>query len=319
MPRTDASRTSLGGYAVTGRLRRSGENGTLLPPLSDHHVHLHLIDERPLATHGIAAVLDLGGFPDDLARRRPDRMPHARYAGAFLTAPGGYPSGRTWAPPATVREVAPAESFVADAAAAVAEQAGRGASVIKVCLNASGPIFDRTTLTAIVVAARLRGLPVVAHAEGAGMTDLAIEAGIDALAHTPFSERLSPQTVARAVASGQRWISTLAIHRGETLANASAQLAAFARAGGQVLYGTDLGNGDLPVGVNAREIVALQRSGLHGDALLATLTDPWPAREPRNDVVTFVPGGRPETADEIPEWLASARVVRTEEVLRDGT
>ncbi|MBU4465097.1 MAG: hypothetical protein KKH75_04535, partial [Actinobacteria bacterium] len=291
-----------------------GERGTLLPPLTDHHVHLHLIDERPLATHGIAAVLDLGGFPDDLARRGPDRVPHARYAGAFLTAPGGYPSGRTWAPPATVREVEPG----ADAAAAVAAQAGRGASVIKVCLNASGPIFDHATLAAVVEAAHRRGLPVVAHAEGVGMTDLAIDAGIDALAHTPFSERLSPETIARAIASGQRWISTLAIHRGKNLATASAQLAAFVRAGGQVLYGTDLGNGDLPVGVNAREIVGLQRSGLHGDALLATLTDPWPAQEPINDVVTFVPGDAPVSSGEIPEWLASARVVSAEEVLRDG-
>ena len=33
-------------------------------------------------------------------------MPRVTYAGAFLTAPGGYPSGRSWAPGAAVRIVA---------------------------------------------------------------------------------------------------------------------------------------------------------------------------------------------------------------------
>ena len=83
----------------------------------------------------------------------------------------------------------------------MSEQQAFGASVIKVALNAdAGPVFDRGTLDAIVAAAHERGLPVVAHVEGDGMTRLAVEAGVDALAHTPFTERVDDVLVARAVA-----------------------------------------------------------------------------------------------------------------------
>lgn len=297
------------------------EPGVSLPPFVDHHVHLHLIDEHRLPSGGIAAVLDLGGDPADLARHR-DGMPHIAYAGAFLTAPGGYPSGRAWAPDEIVRTVSDASSHpgvAGGAATAVDEQAAFGASVIKVALNAgAGPVLDAATLAAVVAAARVHGLPVVAHVEGEGMTELALDAGVDALAHAPFSEDLAASVIARAAASGQRWISTLDIHDDDPAAarTAAANAAAFVASGGTVLYGTDLGNGERPVGVLPGELAALDAAGIRGPALVAALVDPWPAA-PASGVSTFVPGPPPASLDDVAEWLGGATVVPSEELIHD--
>jgi hypothetical protein len=325
MPRTDPVELQrmFGTDARPCRRALTGESGVALPPLIDHHVHLHLIDERRLGPSGIAGVLDLGGDPISLAQRRPEGMPRVAYAGAFLTAVGGYPAGRLWAPPATVREVRdPSQhpGVSGGAATAVDEQAAFGASVIKLALNAdAGPAPDSTILSAVLQAARVHSLPVVAHAEGAGMARLAIDAGIAALAHTPFSEPLDPALIARAVEAGQRWISTLDIHRADASSAriAGANLAAFVRAGGVVLYGTDLGNGDLPVGVNERELAALHSAGIRGQDLIATMTDPWPLSERSQGVSTFVPGDPPTDIDGLAAWLARATVVPTEELIHD--
>ncbi len=236
----------------------------------DHHVHLHLIDPAALAAGGVDRVVDLGSGPGLDLMGVP--VPVDR-AGCFLTAPGGYPSDRAWAPAGSVREVADA----ADAAVAVAEQIGGGAVLIKVTLHAlAGPVFDLAVLRAVVAAAG--DLPVVAHAEGPGMVELALAGGCTALAHTPWTERVG-QTVIEQAAAQQAWISTLAIHDGlPALEVAVNNLARFRTAGGRVLYGTDLGNGDLPVGVNQREIDLLRRAGLTPDDIQRALADPWPAK-----------------------------------------
>jgi hypothetical protein len=322
-PAAWALRELLGPDARLSHRAITLESGVALPPFIDHHVHLHLIDETLLGEHGIAGVVDLGGDPVQLARRPRMGMPHAAYAGAFLTAKGGYPAGRSWAPASIVREVINASAHPGapgGAATAVDEQASFGASVIKVALNAdAGAVPDDAVLEAIVTAARAHDLPVVAHAQGAGTACRAIEAGIDVLAHTPFSERLDLELVRRAATSGQWWISTLDIHRSDprSLENARANLEAFATFGGAVLYGTDLGNGDLPVGVNAREIAALQSAGVVGADLIEAMADPWPLRARTDAVATFVPGDPPRTDDEIPDWLARATVVPTEELAFD--
>jgi hypothetical protein len=316
-----ALRELVGPAAQVCRRALTGETGVSLPPFVDHHVHLHLVDEHRLADGGIAGVVDLGGDPVRLARRG-DGLPHVAYAGAFLTAPGGYPAGRGWAPDSIARAVTdPSEhpGVPGGAATAVDEQASFGASVVKVALNAAaGPVLDAATLDAIVAAARAHGLPVVAHVVGEGMTRRALDAGVDVLAHTPFSEELDAAIVARAAASGQRWISTLDIHAGDPAAarTASANLAAFVAGGGSVLYGTDLGNGDRPAGVLTGELSALHDAGVRGAALVGALCDPWPAA-PISGVATFVPGPPPASLDAVPAWLGGATVVPSEELIHD--
>ena len=121
------------------------------------------------------------------------------------------------------------------------------------------------------------------------------------------------------MAAGQKWISTIDIHRNEPRAEniALANLAAFVSAGGTVLYGTDLGNGDLPVGINARELVALDDAGVRGEALIRALTDPWPALTRSESVSTFVAGDPPAELHALPRWLARGIVVPHEELIHD--
>lgn len=282
----------------------------LHPAFADHHVHLGLVDATGLAASGIGRVVDLG-WSDDVRSlaRSVAALPapvHAAYAGRFVAAPGGYPSTSPWAPPRCTSEVAEPR----DAAAAVAHQVSLGASVVKTTLNReAGPVPDHATLSAVVVAAGVAGLPVVAHVQGPGMVELALAAGVTALAHTPWTHRLDDEVLAEAVAAGQAWVSTLDIHGYGTPSpdqdRAVDNLARFHAAGGRVLYGTDLGNGPLPEALNLRELALLAAAGLGDDDLLAALTDPWPSAEHRTGSVTEVPDG----PGPLLERLASARVV----------
>ncbi|NYF18332.1 hypothetical protein HDC37_003192 [Microbacterium sp. AK009] len=323
MPHPEPLRALLGPDATPVRRALTDEAGVSLPAFVDHHVHLHLINGERLPLGGIAAVVDLGGDPAALAARPAGALPHVTYAGAFLTTLGGYPAGREWAPPAIVRQItdpSPQVGRAGGAATAVDEQRLAGASVIKIVLHHERPLPD-DAVAAIVDTAHAAGLVVVAHVEGDGMTRRAVDAGVDALAHTPFTERLDEALIARAAAA-QMWISTLDIHRDDAEAAGIARenLRAFRAAGGRVVYGTDLGNGELPLGVNPRELRALISAGCDASDLVAALTDPWPGTASLPGVRTFLRGRPPSGADglaALADWLASASVLPSEDLLPD--
>lgn len=251
---------------------------TVLPPLTDAHVHAHLSDLTATGAPGLARVLDLGAVPEQIATLATqaaacDGSTEFRYAGAFLTAVGGYPSDRPWAPDGCWVELAgPAE-----AARAVADQVGCGAGVVKIALNAvAGPVPDDPTLRALVNAAHTSGVLTVAHAEGAGQAVRALAAGVDALAHTPW-EPLHDAVIAD-MAATMRWVSTLDMHRraGDEASFEVARdnLSRFAAAGGAVAYGTDLGNGLSRAGICCGELAALRSAGLRESQLLRSLSSP---------------------------------------------
>jgi len=304
--------------------------GTLFSPFTDSHVHLGLVEPAQLARGGVGRVLDLGWGPD-VAALWPERgrvdpgWPEVQVAGGLLCPPGGYPSRAGWAPDDASGEVADA----ADAERAVVRMHDLGASVVKLTLNAdAGPVFDDDVLRAIATAAERVGLLTVAHVQGPGQVRRALDAGLLRFAHTPFSELLPDDLLDRA-ADGT-WISTLDIHRADPDADddgsagsrpaspvqevAIANLRGFRDRGGHVLYGTDLGNGDLPVGVNERELRALQRVGLDRDALLRALGSDdsldaghdgahWTPR------ASWVPQPPPDDERDDPAWLARASVL----------
>lgn len=318
--------------------------GTILPGFLDAHVHLALIDPSALPAGGIARVLDLGGVSPDT-----ESPVETAYANQFLTAPGGYPSRQGWTPAGSVRVVTSAT----DARAAVDQQLARGASVIKVTLNSeAGPVLATDTLTAIVARAHERKAPVVVHAQGIGQAVRAFVAGVDVLAHTPFSECLVDELV-DAMAARMTWISTLDIHgwgdHDDDFERAGDNLRRFHAHGGRVLYGTDLGNGPLPVGLNRREIDALLAAGMSPDEVLAALTGTVPgmvpgplplsdqlrtASDPHPDLasirsppserseestarerrVSLVPGERPADPAGFAEWLCAARSLTHQEL-----
>ncbi len=217
--------------------------GTLLPRLTDHHVHLGLVDPVALFAGGLTQVVDLGWDPTIASGwlRDDPRHPGVAIAGALLTAPGGYPSRSGWAPAGAAREVGGPR----EARRAVREQVMAGASRIKLALNSdAGETVDDSTLAAIVEEAVTAGLPVVAHAQGPGETERAVRAGVAQLAHAPFGERIPDPVIAAAIARGMTWISTLDIHGWGVPTpqhrTAVDNVRRFHAAGGRVLYGTCL-------------------------------------------------------------------------------
>ena len=298
--------------------------GTVFPGFRDAHVHLGLVGAggllggTALLAGGIAAVDDFG-WSLDLARDWPhaEGFPVVAIAGQLLTARGGYPTASGWAPPAAALELDGPD----DAPAAVDRQLETGASFIKVALNSdAGPVLDDDTLAAIVFHAHDRGVTVAAHAQGAGQAARAFEAGVDVLAHAPWSERLDDALLA-AMAGTITWVSTLDIHGwggfdGDFVV-ASDNVRRFHAAGGGIRYGTDLGNGTLPVGINPRELLALEQAGLGLDALAAaiapTVIDGDLGRRlsyiPEREALTGE-GSADDSTDQGPAaWLATARLI----------
>jgi imidazolonepropionase-like amidohydrolase len=256
---------------------RTRVDGVLLPGLTDHHVHSALIAPDRLLAAGVTTVVDLGWTPGEIwtlaQRSRHDpALPHIRAAGPFLTAPGGYPTRQEWAPPGIALEV---EDPYA-AAHAVDSLLAHRPVTIKVALNAeAGPVVDDFTLRAIVRTATAHRIPVTAHVQGAGQTLRAVRAGVQVLAHTPWTEVLDSTLIAE-LAQRMTIISTIDIHGwGKSMHArdiALHNLRRFHAAGGAVRYGTDLGNGSLPQTVNAREITALTEAELDPVDILRAIT-----------------------------------------------
>lgn len=241
-------------------------DGFLMPGVADRHVHIRLADPGAVLFGGVTAVRDLAWVPHEIfaladASELPSFTgPLIRAAGPMLTGSGGYPTKESWAPRGTGRELSGPE----DARAAVAELAGLGAAAIKVSLNSeAGPTPTDSELADIVETAHGSGLRVTAHVQGIGQAERAVGAGVDEFAHAPWSERLSDQLL-QAAARTMRVVSTLDILSfGDVtpeLRTACDNLVRFRAFGGQVVYGTDLGNGTIPPGVHVREALLLHEA-----------------------------------------------------------
>jgi hypothetical protein len=225
--------------------------------------------------------------------------PRIRFAGPFLTAPGGYPSDRAWAPAGSWRPLASPD----DAREAVGEAHRAGATLIKMTAHAGGPLLPLKIMTAVAEAAHALALPVVVHAEGDGTVALALDCGADFLAHTPWTSPLDDGLV-RACSERMTWISTLDIHGWGTetpeSVTAVGNLRQFLADGGRVLYGTDLGNGPLPPAINAREIRLLQAAGMAPAEILEAMAGPG---------VAWIPGGLDLDPARFADVMATARVI----------
>jgi imidazolonepropionase-like amidohydrolase len=298
------------GHAAVQRAAVAKYPGAIMPGIVDRHVHLGLVDAGALAGTVVVEVHDLGWVPR-IARGwkiDPPTRGLIKIAGPFLTAVGGYPADRAWAPSESVRELA----GPADGVRAVEEAAAYGHDLIKLVLHSGGSVLDDTTLTAVVRAAHQRRLPVGVHAEGGGQARRAFEAGADILVHVPWTESL-PDELLQAMTGSMTWISTLAIHAEADRDRALDNARRFIRLGGRLYYGTDMGNGPTPVGASPEEISALGESGLAGDALLASLTSPSGGGLQAASAV-YAPLPLPSTANEVVAWLNQAHcLVRARE------
>jgi hypothetical protein len=294
------------GRAAVQRARVPRLPGALTPGMIDRHVHLGLVDAAALAETAVVEVHDLGWVPR-IARGwklDPPTCGLVRIAGPFLTAVGGYPVDRAWAPAGSVREL----TGPADGIRAVEEAAAHEHDLIKLVLHSGGPLLDDATLLAVVRAAHQHRLPVGAHAEGPGQARRAFEAGADILVHVPWTESLSDDLI-MAMAGSMSWISTFAIHADAERDRALDNARRFVRFGGRLEYGTDMGNdayrGPALLGPRYEEISGLGQAGLAGDELLASLTGPA-SDQVKFDRAVYAPLMLPNSAADVARWMNRA-------------
>ncbi len=137
---------------------------------------------------------------------------------------------------------------------------------------------------ATVAEAHAHGKPVFAHPTDQAGLEVALDSGVDVLAHAaPEAGEWSPEFVARLKADDVAFVPTLTLFASELrrenapesvvklfVGNARQQLGAMARGGGQVLFGTDAGYID--VYDTREEFASMSAAGLDWRQILASLT-----------------------------------------------
>lgn len=250
----------------------TGAGRTLLPGFIDAHVHIGLLDPKKVLAGGITAARDLGWPKDRIfpllreLEKRPVDGPFLIAAGPMITARGGYPTGSGWAPRGTGLELEDAAEAREAVRALCAE-----AHTIKVAQEPrGGPTLPLAVLSVVVDEAHALGRPVSSHIGSLEQLELALEAGVDELAHGLWSDEEIPgDVIVRMVEAGMVVVPTLHIDpSGARLEN----LRRFLAAGGRVIYGTDMGNTGPPAGIDAEELKLMVRAGMSPTRALASAT-----------------------------------------------
>lgn len=245
---------------------------TLLPGFIDSHVHLGFYDPVTVLRGGITTARDLGWPARDIfplatsLAAAPTAGPYLLPAGPMLTAPGGYPTDAGWAPDGTGLEVASPEA----ATAAVKSLVAQGAKHIKVAQQADGATLSLEVLKAIVTEAHASGLRVTSHCSSFDQLDLALNAGVDELAHGLWSGASIPdETLSRMAAAGMTMVPTLHVaSSSERVDNVRRYL----KLGGKVIYGTDMGNAGPPPGIDVVELSLMVQAGMSNAQALNAAT-----------------------------------------------
>ena len=249
-----------------------------------------------LTSRGFVRVVDTGSYPPNTTALR-RRVESGEIAGpAILTAGGGLaPAGGSpfYIRPAKLPELSSRD----DAERLVILMVGLGADAVKLF---TGSYAERGTIVvmpvpivrAAVDEAHRRGRIVLAHPSNSAGARAALEGGVDVLAHTFPSEQDGPwdrSLPARMRERGMGMIPTLKLWPYELrkfglppeqqhalLAAGQAQLRAFTEAGGQVLFGTDVGY--MTDYDPSDEYAYMREAGLTYAQILAALTTAPAAR-----------------------------------------
>jgi imidazolonepropionase-like amidohydrolase len=207
-----------------------GSGKTLLSGLIDAHTHVVDGDLAPALTFGVTTELDMFCLPSNLARQRRlagerDDVADLRSSVVLATAPGGHPSQIINADPSLAERlgdaVGPFDTVADDSQveAFVEARLAEGIDYLKIVidsgtvLGAELPVLAPDTVAALVTAAHANGLRAIAHAVTANDASIAVDAGIDRLAHVWADRRTgdsaSEELVARIAAHEAFVVSTL--------------------------------------------------------------------------------------------------------------
>jgi len=257
--------------------------------------------QRMLTQWGFTAAFEVAGVPGNaIALRR--RIERGEILGPLLLSVDApfYPLGGT---PIYVRKLyanngwPSAEAATPDEARSRAvAQLASGANGVKLFTGAivGPPIgvvpMDGTVAKAVVEAAHEAGKPAFAHPTDMRGIEIALDAGVDILAHTtPAGEPWPPALIDRLKARGVALVPTLMLIESELARenapeeirarfarNAAHQLRSYARAGGTILFGTDVGY--IEDADTTRELELMAQAGLTWREILASLTTAPAAR-----------------------------------------
>ncbi len=223
--------------------------------------------EDMLTRFGFTTVVDTGSNPDDTLALR-ERIesgeipgPRIYTAGLPLYPKDGIPFYLKDLPP-EILSVLPQPATVEEALGLVQANLDRGADATKLFVmtplgGGRVAFMDPEIALAAADETHRSGLLVLAHPTDIGGINLAIEAGVDVLVHTTIGEGKTvwePALVSQLVSKGMGVVPTLQLWPYElkkakleprivelATGDAVEQLRAFAAAGGQVLFGTDVG------------------------------------------------------------------------------
>ncbi|MBE3014399.1 amidohydrolase family protein [Microbispora sp. NEAU-D428] len=201
-----------------------GTGRTVLPGLIDAHTHVSDGMLAQALAFGVTTELDMFCLPSNLARQRRlaaerDDVADLRSAGVLATAPNGHPSQIMAAEAAAVAHLGDAVGpfdTIADAGQAkafVEARLAEGIDYLKIVVDdgsAAGldlPVLGPDVVAALVEAGHAAGLATIAHVATVRDATVAIEAGVDGLAHVvhdappgdPAVEKLAAQAAARGV------------------------------------------------------------------------------------------------------------------------
>jgi imidazolonepropionase-like amidohydrolase len=253
---------------------------------------------------GFTSVVDLGSNPLDTAavRRRIEAGdllgPRIRTAGTGIYPGGGLPFYTREAMPRLIQALTPTPRTRAGAAAASAFNRRFGAEVVKLF---TGSYIEPATVKpmapaiarAAVRIARRHGLPVFAHTSDRAGLQVALDAGVDVIAHVPDTTDGTAPLLREAAAAGRWLVPTLDMFAQTVTRDRAyidpihASLNIFREEGGRLLFGTDAGY--LPDHDPSGEFAALDACGLSVDDVLAMLTT-HPAAAFGTGTGTIAPG-----------------------------
>lgn len=295
-----------------------GSGKTLLPGLVDAHTHSVDGSLAQALAHGVTTELDMFSLPSNLVRQRRlaaehDDVADIRSAGMLATPPGGHPSQLLDAADPAARTAFGDDRFESisepgDARAFVEARLAQGVDYLKIVVDDGAsagldlPALRTDVVAALVEGAHAAGLRTIGHAVTAREAAVALDAGIDGLAHVwsdagadEATERLAERVAAHGVfvVSTLAWFEVLdqqggnvevvrTAGNGDVTGVASAGPAAAARAlrraGVPVLAGTDATPYAPAHGAGLhRELELLTRAGFGNEEVLAAATS-RPAR-----------------------------------------